>query len=270
MKIHPRILLTLLLLLPALACSAPARLVARLRASPTPTATATPTETPSPPPTPTPNNSTLPLTLVEREVREESADDQYRIEAVFPYLENQPENMPYNQALEQFEQSAVNQFRTDAALAAPFDAPASQSFLESRYDVLYNQRGLLSLRLWVSYYMKGAAHPGTYATTFTFDRQAGALLALDDLFLPGADFLSALAPFCQAEIAARDAAFWPDGAAADPANYRNWNLRGDGLLITFDEYQVAPYAAGPQEVLVPYSKIQPLIDLSGPLGRLLD
>ena len=37
-------------------------------------------------------------------------------------------------------------------------------------------------------------------------------------------------------------------------------------MITFDEYQVAPYAAGPQEVTVPYGALQAVIHRQGPLG----
>jgi hypothetical protein len=40
------------------------------------------------------------------------------------------------------------------------------------------------------------------------------------------------------------------------------------LLITFDEYQVAPYAAGPQKVAIPYSELRALINPQGPLGKL--
>ncbi|MFO7584726.1 MAG: DUF3298 domain-containing protein, partial [Anaerolineales bacterium] len=46
------------------------------------------------------------------------------------------------------------------------------------------------------------------------------------------------------------------GAEPLPENYRNWNLTYEGLLITFDEYQVAPYAAGMQQVLVPFDVLE--------------
>jgi hypothetical protein len=50
-------------------------------------------------------------------------------------------------------------------------------------------------------------------------------------------------------------------------NYRNWNITPDGLMITFDEYQVAPYAAGPQTVTVPYSELRGLINPEGVLKQ---
>ena len=40
----------------------------------------------------------------------------------------------------------------------------------------------------------------------------------------------------------------------------------DGLLITFEMYQVAPGASGPMQVLVPYEHLQTVIDPQGPLA----
>jgi hypothetical protein len=39
-----------------------------------------------------------------------------------------------------------------------------------------------------------------------------------------------------------------------------------GLWITFDPYQVAAYAAGPQTVLVPYSALKDIIKPDGPVA----
>jgi hypothetical protein len=37
-------------------------------------------------------------------------------------------------------------------------------------------------------------------------------------------------------------------------------------MITFDEYQVAPYAAGAQTVVIPYRELQTVIAPAGPLA----
>jgi hypothetical protein len=49
------------------------------------------------------------------------------------------------------------------------------------------------------------------------------------------------------------------------ADSRNWNITPDGLLITFDTYQVGPGAAGPQQVNVPYNALGSVINSQGPL-----
>ena len=40
---------------------------------------------------------------------------------------------------------------------------------------------------------------------------------------------------------------FPDGAEPRPENYQVWNFDFNGLLITFDQYQVMPYAYGPAD-----------------------
>jgi hypothetical protein len=42
------------------------------------------------------------------------------------------------------------------------------------------------------------------------------------------------------------------------------------LAITFDEYQVAPYAAGPQTVVVPFSELTNLLNPEGPAKSFLN
>ncbi len=59
------------------------------------------------------------------------------------------------------------------------------------------------------------------------------------------------------------------GAAPDELNYRNWSLTDAGLLISFDPYQVGPYAAGPQEIAVPYADLAVIIDPAGPAGAFM-
>ena len=57
------------------------------------------------------------------------------------------------------------------------------------------------------------------------------------------------------------------GAGPHADNYRAWAITKKGLWITFDPYQVAAYAAGPQYVLVPYSALKDIIKPDGPIGN---
>ncbi len=83
--------------------------------------------------------------------------------------------------------------------------------------------------------------------------------------------LDKIANYCIAQLKTRNIGFeaFTSGAQPTPENYGNWNITPDGLLITFDEYQVAAYAAGPQEVVVPYTELQSVIDPHGPLQGFL-
>jgi hypothetical protein len=149
----------------------------------------------------------------------------------------------------------------------PLEDPGG--FLHFDYQVIHAGRGLLSLRMQISS-IAGGAHPATFHRSFNYDLQAGEFLELQDLFLPGAPYLERIAGLSLASLRARDQVF-PDfesGAAAQPENYAVWNLAPAGLLILFEEYQVAPYAAGPQEVEIPYHELGELLDPDGPLARL--
>ena len=57
-----------------------------------------------------------------------------------------------------------------------------------------------------------------------------------------------------------------DGAAPTAKNYESWTITKQGLGINFDAYQVGPYAAGPQFVMVPYSALKDLIKPDGPVA----
>jgi len=61
------------------------------------------------------------------------------------------------------------------------------------------------------------------------------------------------------------------GGAPTTEDPRDVPLGGpvQGLLITFDTYQVAPGAAGPQKIVVPYSELTAVIDPQGPLAAVM-
>jgi hypothetical protein len=91
---------------------------------------------------------------------------------------------------------------------------------------------------------------------------------LSELFLPDAKPLPVIADFCKKELAKRDIGFAMFAAGADPTaeNYTVWNISADGLVIVFNEYQVAAYVAGPQTVVIPFGELEKIINPSGPLA----
>ena len=58
------------------------------------------------------------------------------------------------------------------------------------------------------------------------------------------------------------------GAGPKPENFRNWNITPAGLKFSFDPYQVGAYAAGPHEVIVPYTLLNPVLKADGVLAQL--
>jgi hypothetical protein len=143
--------------------------------------------------------------------------------------------------------------------------------LDESYTSISKIGDLWSFKFDFKFYSDGAAHPGLYSITLNYDLGQGRELALGDLFLPNSAYLEAIANYCVTELS-KQPGFdepWSDGAKPTPENYDNWNITPDGLLITFDMYQVAPGASGPIQVLVPYDQLQAVIDPQGPLAGIV-
>ncbi|HYT50322.1 MAG TPA: RsiV family protein, partial [Pyrinomonadaceae bacterium] len=121
----------------------------------------------------------------------------------------------------------------------------------------------------------GAAHGNSMTVVLNYDVKNGKKLTLADLFNPKSNYLKTISDYCIKELKERakkdDSMIFADqlasGAGPHADNYRAWAITKKGLWITFDPYQVAAYAAGPQYVLVPYSALKDIIKPDGPIGN---
>lgn len=223
---------------------------------------------PSPiPPAAIPLSSRLTLNSVPFE--ETSQSPVYTMRAQIPVLTGSGDaRVPaFNQVLNDLVVDEVNIFRKNF-LELPVTPYSTGSSFEEEYTLLWQQGETWSFKFNFNFYSDGAAHPGHYSRTLSYDLGAGRQLALSDLFLPDSDYLGAIAQYCFAELN-KNPGFDPvfqQGAAPTAENYHNWNITPGGLLITFDEYQVMPYASGPQTVTVPYDVLKAILDPQGPLG----
>lgn len=246
--------------LAALACSALSALTAA--APPTPT----------PPPSPT----AIPLyRLVSLSTRSSTETGQpfgYILTLQTPVLtgSDDPRVQGFNREMASIVDSAASGFKSDLANVPPTLVSAASTF-DVRYELRSPPGPILSVQFAMEGYVTGAAHPFHTSRSVNFDLDAGRDLSLSDLFVPGSDYLQAISQYCIAELQTRNLDFsdFSSGAAPTLDNYRNWNITASGLLITFDEYQVGPYAAGPQQVTIPYSELSPFILSPGPLSPYL-
>lgn len=123
----------------------------------------------------------------------------------------------------------------------------------------YTPTGDLLSVVFTEYEYTGGAHPNTTYSTFTFDLVNERQLLWPDLLTDGVT-LEAIAAIVQPKLAETltemtDAEWLATGTAPTPENYANFALTPDGLLILFPPYQVAAYAAGPQQIMLPYSDL---------------
>jgi len=211
------------------------------------------------------------VTLISAPYNETNQTPPFTITSQTPQLtgSDDPRVTAFNQRLNELVTKEVDAFR-QSFLQNTAPIVNNGSSLEVTYTLVSQIADIWSLKLDFSFYSDGAAHPGLYSITVNYDLGQGRELALSDLFLPNSNYLEVISNYCVAELSKQpffDVPF-SEGAQPTPENYRNWNITPDGLMITFDEYQVAPYAAGPQKVVVPYKELQAIINPQGPLGEL--
>jgi hypothetical protein len=175
----------------------------------------------------------------------------------------------FNAAVNKIIQKTAGDFQEGQisyALTATPPPDFGESSMDVRYEAYLPTDSFLSIWFDIGFYSAGAAHPGSYSWTLNYDLHTGSVLALADLFKPDVPYLETLAAYSKQVLNEKGVLLFPDGADPLEENYRNWNATPDGLLITFDEYQVAPYAAGSQQVTVPYSELAALLDPTSVLG----
>jgi len=235
---------------------------------PVPPATTIPSAIPS---TAAPVSLSQQVTLISQPFTETNQTPPFTITSQTPQLmgSDDPRMAMFNQRLNELVTKEVDTFR-QSFLQNTAPIVTNGSFVDVTYTLTSQQADTWSFKFDVHFYSDGAAHPGSYSLTLNHDLAGGRELALADLFLPNSNYLEAISSYCIAELSKQPFFEGPfaEGAQPTPENYRNWNITPAGLLITFDEYQVAPYAAGPQQVTIPYNELQTLIDPQGPLGTL--
>jgi hypothetical protein len=235
-------------------------------AGPGPAPEATPTDEPKTvDPTPTAAAvGALDYTLTENSLQEELLEPvPYTLTLLLPQLE--PASVPAHQAFNALVQTQANDevavFNQGLVDVPPLEGGFGPTSFDISYTPFEMTERLVSVRLSYSGYVSGAAHPFWYDRSINYDLIANRDLALTDLFLAGADPLSRIAAYCVTQLEQTDFfAGFEAGAQPTPENYRTWNLTPEGLLITFDTYQVGPYAAGPQEITVPWKTVADILD----------
>lgn len=122
---------------------------------------------------------------------------------------------------------------------------------------------------------KGAAHPSHCTTAYTWTVHSPRLLAMADLFFRGKSYLPQVSAIVRAKLQSdsdladlTDLRWINEGTAPELHNFGVWSVTEHGLTIIFNEYQVAAYVAGPQEVPIAFSELETLIDPRGPVGYL--
>ena len=211
-------------------------------------------------------------------IRENNKDQHYTVEVEYPEIQGDARFAGFNREARNLVTKDVAAFK---AAETSEDVDTSQlpeetrkSTIDMRYEFRYATDSLISVGFTESTYSRGAAHPNSLTTVLNYDVKNNRKLALTDLST-ARNYLSVIANYCLKELKDRqkkdpDSMLADDmiesGASARADNYNAWAITKKGLWITFDPYQVAPYAAGPQYVLVPYPVLKEIVKADGLIG----
>jgi hypothetical protein len=220
--------------------------------------------------------------LVGKQIKETNKKLMYEIAAQYPQFSggSNPNFEKFNQTVRGTIAKKVAEFKKEMQ-PEEGDEPRPEGSMGSDltvgYGVALAQDDLVSIQFDVGSYYQGAAHPNSYTEVVNYDLKNGKQLKLADLFKPGAKYLQALSTYCIADLKKQQAGAKgqalmdseiESGAGPTAKNYQSWTITRKGLGVNFDAYQVGPYAAGPQFVLVPWANLKDLINPEGPLGQL--
>ena len=216
--------------------------------------------------------------IVTREMKDADRRANSEINVEYPQVEGLPAAAGFNEAARALAAKEAADFRKGVAdYRADYKGEKPEgpgNSLDLGYYVDYADDNLISVGFTEDTYYAGAAHPNHATVVLNYDLKAGRKLRLADLFRPGSPYLKTISDYCLKELegdsdleGVRD--MITEGASAKLENYRNWLVKRQGLEITFDPYQVGPYAAGPQYVTIPYKALVKIINPAGPLAPLL-
>ena len=132
--------------------------------------------------------------------------------------------------------------------------------------------GTVALTLDAEGYFADAAHGYTTVTTFDFDTGTGRPIPLASLFAPHSGWLATLSRASRAGIRRvlgdlTVASMLDPGTAPRASNFSAYALTPWGLRITFQDYQVAPYAAGTPTLTLPYASLARVARPGGPMAK---
>ena len=218
--------------------------------------------------------------LVAKQVKESNKKLMYEIAAQYPQLSggNNPNFEKFNQLVRGSVMKKVSEFKKNMQPEEneePRPEGSMGSDLTIGFTVALAQDDLISIQFDVGSYFQGAAHPNSYTEVVNFDLKNGKQLKLSDLFKPGAKYLQSIANYCIADLKKQQAtekgkalsdSEIDTGAAPVTKNYQSWTITKKGLGVNFDSYQVGPYAAGPQFVMVPWGNLKDVINPEGPVA----
>jgi uncharacterized protein YecT (DUF1311 family) len=199
------------------------------------------------------------LPVEKKLIRVKNAD--FEISVAYPLTGNRA----IDTTLKDYANRSVADFRT----MSPDRSAGEHAYtLDTKFDVARNDGKIFAV-VFSLYLDTGGVHPNADYKTFNFTLPNGQEVLLPEIVdgQPGIARISRLAvarltrDIGTGDGAMSDAEWIGRGAGPYADNFRNFVWLSDKLHILFPPYQVAAYAAGPQEVSIPLAQLKGVIRL---------
>jgi hypothetical protein len=244
------------------ACAQQQSVVAENTSRLQPSSSVTPTTAP-PAPSPTPFVSEF--NFVSKSVNEH-VKDFYEMEVAYPQIEGleSKQAKTFNRWVEKFVLSDVAELRGLERAAMKKDKgkprPIEES-LEISYKVIFTNKDLISIKFTHMVMALGQPHPIYYPVPINYDLKNGKLLKLSNLFKQKSNYLAVFSRYCHDELKKKygENGFMAEGTEPKAENYKNWNITPEGIMISFDDYQVGAHSMGQPVLTIPYSVLKDMI-----------
>jgi hypothetical protein len=210
-------------------------------------------------------------------IKYQYAQPKITIKLVYPQLESDSDNpnvTKFNQLVLDKIQEKILFFKKEAKTLSLTSPVVNNNELNVDFDtssINANNNQLISIRLIIQAYITGMAHPAHQHDVLNFNLDTGEQLELSDLFKKESDYLTILSSNAREILFKRltdtDKEMIIEGTTPTIEHFKTWNIKSNGLMITFDEGSVAPYVNGIQTVLIPFAALKNIISPQSPIAK---
>jgi len=188
-------------------------------------------------------------------------DKNYAIETMYPVVGGVKDGQ-INIAISDFVNSITSSFKEKVSQG---DAWVGTNSLKIFYDPYEINDNFVSIRFEISEYT-GGPHPSSYSKSFNYDLKKDKAIVLSDIFDSNKDYLSSLSNKAisylmkaNSDNEYSDEEWIKEGAGPKAENFQTFTFNKDRIVFYFDPYQVATYAAGRQDIILPFSSIKDIL-----------
>ena len=148
-------------------------------------------------------------------------------------LKNRTENELYRDAIKTYKYNKENGY------------PVMVYEVYRNFEITYNQNNIVSLYI-DEYTFTGGAHGSTIRTSQTWNLQNGCMMPLEYFFQGNPYFMIDILKEINKKIAENPEVYFTDtcNLVLDTFNPESFYLTSNGIVIYFQQYDIAPYSSG--------------------------